>query len=326
MHDNSSKDTDNDHDIVVPTATEDILANTQPAAVSIDPLDYGVDDADYTSVLRLPNETVNGNRIVPGICAICLGGYEAGERVSWSPETACQHVFHTDCIAEWLSKKDEPQCPVCRQLYYPVSPSSRPPLMTPPFLSYSPSVSQAVAIALMDFHYPYASNNMNAANGGLGRINFSLDPNDTTQTSTGNTMRMHDPHGSFTTTTLPFPLARPRTRHHPISSMHTMVPNGSFLIPLDMRTSSTTTTAPMPRPRHIFEMEPTTTTTDDSGNASSLFLFSNNNNSHRNHDETARPSTTIAENANATTTATSPSEPSTGQNSNNNNNGASDWV
>jgi hypothetical protein len=59
---------------------------------------------------------------VSGACTICLCPYEAGDRVSWSPLTSastgtgqCTHAFHTDCITTWLSKKDEPKCPVCRQ-------------------------------------------------------------------------------------------------------------------------------------------------------------------------------------------------------------------
>mmetsp|Transcript_37247 Transcript_37247/g.78550 ORF Transcript_37247/g.78550 Transcript_37247/m.78550 type:complete len:298 (-) Transcript_37247:212-1105(-) len=69
-------------------------------------------------------------------CAICLMEYEISDRISWSSNAACTHVFHEDCIVQWLvslgrtkSKQqrfsedpDEAQllnytleCPCCRQ-------------------------------------------------------------------------------------------------------------------------------------------------------------------------------------------------------------------
>lgn len=60
---------------------------------------------------------VNANRIVAGTCAICLCQYQPDDKVSWSPNAACRHAFHTDCIIPWLAKKVDQQfnCPICRQ-------------------------------------------------------------------------------------------------------------------------------------------------------------------------------------------------------------------
>jgi len=44
----------------------------------------------------------NDRREVPIFCAICLGEYETADRVCWSSNTACTHVFHHDCILQWL--------------------------------------------------------------------------------------------------------------------------------------------------------------------------------------------------------------------------------
>jgi len=48
-------------------------------------------------------------------CAICLCKYEDDDEVAWSLNKQCNHVFHRDCIGEWLQKKEE--CPFCRRFF-----------------------------------------------------------------------------------------------------------------------------------------------------------------------------------------------------------------
>jgi hypothetical protein len=86
---------------------------------------YLVEDAEREfSHLQLPQDTANGERFVTAGCAICLCPYEAGDYVSWSPELACQHAFHRDCITSWLSKKLQHLCPCCRQEFIHLEPTT----------------------------------------------------------------------------------------------------------------------------------------------------------------------------------------------------------
>ena len=41
-------------------------------------------------------------RSVPIFCAICLSEYEKCDRVCWSSNKECSHVFHESCILQWL--------------------------------------------------------------------------------------------------------------------------------------------------------------------------------------------------------------------------------
>lgn len=59
-------------------------------------------------------------RTVPGFCTICLSGYTPGSDIVWSSNRQCEHVFHTDCMVQWLTKQQRPGtegpiCPCCRR-------------------------------------------------------------------------------------------------------------------------------------------------------------------------------------------------------------------
>lgn len=45
-------------------------------------------------------------------CSICLESYSEGDTACESISTECNHVFHQECILEWLRQND--RCPLCR--------------------------------------------------------------------------------------------------------------------------------------------------------------------------------------------------------------------
>jgi hypothetical protein len=49
-------------------------------------------------------------------CAICLSQFKSKQLVCESNNSSCQHIFHKDCMVDWLMKNNE-SCPMCREVY-----------------------------------------------------------------------------------------------------------------------------------------------------------------------------------------------------------------
>jgi len=63
-----------------------------------------------------PSSSSTCLRQVPNLCAICICNYEVEDSVVFSSNSACEHVFHHDCIHHWLMKqRGAPLCPCCRR-------------------------------------------------------------------------------------------------------------------------------------------------------------------------------------------------------------------
>jgi hypothetical protein len=60
-------------------------------------------------------ESLSGEEERAG-CAICLSHFEPQELVCESNNSSCQHVFHKDCMVDWLMKGHD-TCPMCREVY-----------------------------------------------------------------------------------------------------------------------------------------------------------------------------------------------------------------
>ncbi|OEU08275.1 hypothetical protein FRACYDRAFT_145400, partial [Fragilariopsis cylindrus CCMP1102] len=45
-------------------------------------------------------------------CSICMESFQVGDKISISPTINCPHIFHHNCIREWLLRKKV--CPCCR--------------------------------------------------------------------------------------------------------------------------------------------------------------------------------------------------------------------
>jgi len=54
----------------------------------------------------------NNNNTQLNECSICLEPYGKGDSICVSKSPECQHMFHKQCIVEWLQKQDH--CPLCR--------------------------------------------------------------------------------------------------------------------------------------------------------------------------------------------------------------------
>jgi hypothetical protein len=61
-------------------------------------------------------ESLAGEEDMAG-CAICLSHFKPRQLVCESTNSSCQHVFHKDCMVDWLMLKHQDTCPMCREVY-----------------------------------------------------------------------------------------------------------------------------------------------------------------------------------------------------------------
>lgn len=92
---------------------------------TLDDVEIG-DILESESTLLQLGDMQNGHRQVPAVCVICLSLYEVGDSVSCSSFENCVHVFHTECVVAWLTKKMQVLCPCCRQEFCQID--SEPPI------------------------------------------------------------------------------------------------------------------------------------------------------------------------------------------------------
>jgi hypothetical protein len=62
-------------------------------------------------------EPLSGEEEEMAGCAICLSPFEPQQLVCESSSSSCQHVFHKDCMVDWLMREDHGTCPMCREVF-----------------------------------------------------------------------------------------------------------------------------------------------------------------------------------------------------------------
>ena len=88
-----------------------------------------------TESVSITNKLTVEKRSVPIFCAVCLSEFTKGDQVCWSSNANCTHVFHENCILQWLTSSGKKRstsqiftknpsdeellrgefCPCCRQ-------------------------------------------------------------------------------------------------------------------------------------------------------------------------------------------------------------------
>lgn len=88
--------------ILIPLAGEIIPTDEREEGIRSKNNNKTVADDSEKPEIRLARKVPNG-------CAICLSSFQVNEKVSWSSNPSCKHVFHHACVLDWFSSSGKKQ-------------------------------------------------------------------------------------------------------------------------------------------------------------------------------------------------------------------------
>jgi hypothetical protein len=99
-------------------STEEGDQDTPPPSSEKTPAPPPINSSLASCVMGSDNceESVAGEQDERAGCAICLSHFKPQQLVCESSNSSCQHVFHKDCMVDWIMK-DHDDCPMCREVY-----------------------------------------------------------------------------------------------------------------------------------------------------------------------------------------------------------------
>ena len=121
-----------DDNEVAPTTIITALTSYSKEGTEKNVANHNVTDNDNDAGLSSPSPTSQAEELEdcvlnPGSededdpkpsCSICMERFKVGDNISLSPVEGCHHVFHHDCIREWLLRRTG--CPCCRVIMLPI--------------------------------------------------------------------------------------------------------------------------------------------------------------------------------------------------------------
>lgn len=88
------------------------ISNEQPQCGRFTLWWFGVESSVLSSVPSMRASVRSVISMSKPECSICLQKYHEGETIAWAKTDDCNHMYHQECIVEWLASHDE--CPLCR--------------------------------------------------------------------------------------------------------------------------------------------------------------------------------------------------------------------
>lgn len=109
--DTIDKDDNSIHDIEAQTTTKEKRSDSSDGEDELLAFEFVDDQKVYiplsgTSLVIQDTEskeesTSGSRRLVSNGCAICLSLFEQDDKITWSSNSKCTHVYHSDCILNW---------------------------------------------------------------------------------------------------------------------------------------------------------------------------------------------------------------------------------